>query len=52
MDVISLAVLVIVIVAVGIVALSAVVGVSVIATGINTAIDINENTGGKRKHGK
>lgn len=52
MDVIILIGLVIVIIAVGIVALSAVVGVSVIATGINAAIDINENTGGKRKHGK
>ena len=47
MDVIVLIGSAIVVIAVGIVALSAVVGVPVIATGINTAIDINENTGGK-----
>lgn len=47
MDVIILIGLAIVIVAIGIVALSEVVGVSVIVTGINTAIDINEDTGEK-----
>lgn len=52
MDVIIMIGSAIAVIAVGIVALSAVVGVSVIAAGINTAIDINENKGGKRKHGK
>lgn len=47
MDVIILIGSAIVVVAIGIVALSAVLGVAVIAIGINTAIDINENTGGK-----
>lgn len=49
MDVIILIGSAIVVIAVGIVTLSAVVGVSVIAVGINTAIDINENAGGKKE---
>lgn len=47
MDVIIMIGVAIVVVAVGIVALGMVVGVAVIAAGINTAMDINENTGGK-----
>lgn len=52
MDVIILIGSAIVVVAIGIVALSVIVAGAVIAAAINTAIDINENTGGKRKHGK
>lgn len=49
MDVIILIGSAIVVVAIGIVALSVVVGGAVIAAGINTAIDINENAGGKKE---
>lgn len=45
-------VIVLISLAIVVIAAGAVVGAQVIATGINTAIDINEDAGGKRKHDK